>query len=293
VATVGPQQAQPSGINAPRGRLWQANEQFPDLTRRISRSTTVALLLSPAGLLLVSVIRLLLIAHYDTTTALAIASSGGYVNTLFGSVIPIIPLLLPYIAMVLLFSGRVILGLLAAVATCLVSPTTVRLSTVLQTSSGAWHRISTGGWIYAFVGLGVLVVLLLLVELVGIGYASVFRSLAAIAFVALIPLVIQAYPLPLHNSYYATLLKQPWLPAEVIQTSSGHTITGYVVADDQGWVTILNANTRVIYRYHASLISSRQVCQYGNSRARQPFLPLLAPAQDASRSKVPSCADLR
>jgi hypothetical protein len=92
--------------------LWQANEQFPDLTRRISRSATIALLLSPAGLLLVSVIRLLLIADYNTTTALAIASSGGYVNTLFGSVMPIIPLLLPYIAMVLLFSGRVILGLL-------------------------------------------------------------------------------------------------------------------------------------------------------------------------------------
>ncbi len=279
-------------MNAPRGRLWQANEQLPDLTRRISRSTTVALLLSPVGLLLVSVIRLLLIADYNTTTALAIASSGGYVNTLFGSVIPVIPLLLPYIAMVLLFSGRVILGLLAALATCLVSPTTARPSAVLQSSSGAWHRISTGGWIYLFVGLGVLVVLLLLIELVGIGYAAVFRSLAVIAFIVLIPLVIQAYPLPLQNSYYATLLKQPWLPAEVIQTSSGQVITGYVVADDQGWLTILNANTRLIYRYHASLIASRRVCQYGNTRARQPFLPLLAPAPDAGRNRVPSCASL-
>jgi hypothetical protein len=273
--------------------LWQANAQFPDLTRRISRSTTVALLLSPAGLLLVSVIRLLLIADYNTTTALAIASSGGYVNTLFGSVIPIIPLLLPYIALVLLFSGRVILGLLAALATSLVSPATVRLSTVLRSSSVAWHRISTGGWIYLFVGLGVLVVLLLLVELVGIGYPAAFRSLAAIAFVTLIPFVIQAYPLPLQNSYYATLLKQPWLPAEVIQTSSGQVITGYVVADDQGWLTILNANTRLIYRYRASVIVSRRVCDYGNARTRQPFLPLLAPAQDANRDKVPSCAFLR
>jgi hypothetical protein len=146
---------------------------------------------------------------------------------------------------------------------------------------------------YAFVGLAVLVALLLLVELVGIGYAAVFRSLAAIAFVALIPLVIQAYPLPLRNSYYATLLKQPWLPAEVIQTSSGRIITGYVVADDQGWLTILNANTRLIYRYHASVIARRRVCQYGNTRMRQPFLPLLAPDQDASLNQVPSCASLR
>jgi hypothetical protein len=174
-----------------------------------------------------------------------------------------------------------------------VSPTTITLSSVLQSSSLAWHRISTGGWIYAFVGLGVLAVLLLLVELVGIGYAAVFRSLAAIAFVALIPFVIQAYPLPRQNSYYATLLKQPWLPAEVIQSSSGEMVTGYVVADDQGWLTILNANTRLIYRYRDNVIASRRVCQYGNTRVRQPFLPLLAPAQDASRNQVPPCASLR
>lgn len=290
MVTIGPKSGQPSEINPPRGRLWQANEQLPDLTRRISRSATVALLLSPVGLILVSVIRLLLIADYNTTTAMAIASSDGYVNTLFGSVIPIIPLLLPYIAMVLLFSGRVILGLLAALAAALISPTTITLSSVLQSSSLAWHRISTGGWVYAFIVLGVVVVGLLFVELVGLGYAAATRSLAAIAFVALIPFVIQAYPLPRQNSYYATLLRQPWLPAEVIHTSSGQTVTGYVVADDQGWMTILDANTRLIYRYRSSVIVSRRVCQYGNAPARQPFLPLLAPVQDASRSRVPSCA---
>lgn len=55
----------------------------------------IALLLSPLGLVLISAGRLLIISDFNTTTATAIASSTGYVNTLLGSLIPLVPVLFP------------------------------------------------------------------------------------------------------------------------------------------------------------------------------------------------------
>jgi len=52
---------------------------------------SIALILSPAGLLLISAGRLLIVANFNTTTAVTIASSGGFVNTLLGTVIPLVP----------------------------------------------------------------------------------------------------------------------------------------------------------------------------------------------------------
>src|SRR5215469_4076908 len=95
------------------GRSWYANALTLDVTRRLSRSATIALLVSPAGILIISIIRVLIVADYNTTTALAIASSGGYVNTLFGTIIPLVPIFLPYVALGLLFSDRVILAIAA------------------------------------------------------------------------------------------------------------------------------------------------------------------------------------
>src|SRR5437879_6278988 len=83
-------------------RPWRGYDLIPDITGRLSKSATIALLLSPAGIILIAVIRLLIISNYNVTTALAIASTGGYINTLFGTVLPMVPVLLPYLALVLL-----------------------------------------------------------------------------------------------------------------------------------------------------------------------------------------------
>jgi hypothetical protein len=108
------------GIGQQNWRPWQ------DVIRwRLSRSGTIALLLSPIGLLLISVARLLVVSDYNTVTASAIVSSGGYVNALLGTFIPVVPFLLPYLALVLLFFNRVILAILGILATALISPVAI------------------------------------------------------------------------------------------------------------------------------------------------------------------------
>ena len=102
---------------------------------------TVALVLSPVGLLLISVTRLLIVADYSTNTAVAIASTGGYVNTLLGTVIPLVPVFLPYLAIVLLLFRRFVLSGLTFGATLLVSPTRLAPFTALNSFKEDWHRV--------------------------------------------------------------------------------------------------------------------------------------------------------
>src|ERR1700748_579257 len=83
----------------------------------------VALLLSPLGLIIISVGRLLIISDYNTTTATAIASSTGYFNTLLGTLIPLVPAFIPYIALLLLLLRQFVLSLIAFAFTALFAPT--------------------------------------------------------------------------------------------------------------------------------------------------------------------------
>ncbi len=86
------------------------------------RSATLAVIVSPIGLIVISVIRLLIVAGYNPDTALAIVSSGGYVGTLLGTIIPLVPIFAPYLALVLLFFNRVIPAILMLLATAFMSP---------------------------------------------------------------------------------------------------------------------------------------------------------------------------
>jgi hypothetical protein len=277
-----------SDAGSPRGRPWQAAELVPNITRYLSRSATIALLLSPVGLVLLAVIRLLIISNYNTATALAIASSGGYVNTLFGTVIPMVPILLPYLTLVLLFTNRVILGILSAAATALISPTAVTKPAFLNFIKEAWHAIGTNN---ARVGLGIFAVLvgfLLLVQLGSRGLSVFSRSLATIFCIALVPVILLLYPFPTHNSYYAQLMRQPWLPAESITLRSGTSLTGYILSEDQEWVTILNDKTRRIFYYPPSQITKREVCQPARAPVAPPLISLVPPA-GISVSRPPQC----
>ena len=95
------------------------------MLRRIQRSSTVALVLSPVGLLLLAATRVLIVSDYNLSTALAILSSSGYINTLIGSVIPLVPVLMPYVALVLLYLDRMVAALLTFAAALLISPATM------------------------------------------------------------------------------------------------------------------------------------------------------------------------
>jgi hypothetical protein len=116
-------------------------------SKRVSNAIRVAIL-SPSVLLFISAVRLLIIANYDPTTASAIASSTGVVGTLLGTLIPIVPALLPLLAMVMMIFRRPILLAFAVIGTVLVSPAYATpkeawLETINQFAT-VMHAIKTG-----------------------------------------------------------------------------------------------------------------------------------------------------
>ena len=94
-------------------------------------SKSIALLLSPLGLILIGAVRLFVIADYNTTTAVTIASSGGYVSTLLGSIIPLIPIFMPYVALILLLFRQFFLSIIAFVFAVFITPTRLTLPAAL------------------------------------------------------------------------------------------------------------------------------------------------------------------
>jgi len=258
--------------------------------QRLSRSATIALLLSPVGLLIISVARLLIVSNYNPATALAIASSGGYADTLLGTVIPLVPIIMPYLALVFLFFNRVILAILAFVATVFVSPVAVSRPAVRGIVQRDWHfiRHAPTAIIIIMIALAVLVILLLAVELLGLGFNIFMRTLASIACIAFIPLVSQLYSFSLAPNYYTELIRQPWLPAETITLVSGQSFTGYVLSDDGDWLVALRNDNRAVYYYLGADVIKRQICQLNSARQSQPLItfPL---AQENKPAPTPLC----
>lgn len=85
------------------------------------------LLLSPLGVVLISAGRLLIISNYNATTATTVASSTGYVNTILGSIIPLVPIFIPYMALLLLLFRQFTLSALTFVFSAFIAPTSLTL----------------------------------------------------------------------------------------------------------------------------------------------------------------------
>ena len=105
------------------------------------RSRWTALLFSPVGLLLLSAARLIIISDFNTTTATTVASSGGYVNTLLGPVIPLLPVFVPYVALLLLLARHFVLSIVAFVFTVFITPTSLRLPVTLRLARLDEHQL--------------------------------------------------------------------------------------------------------------------------------------------------------
>jgi hypothetical protein len=264
------------GSTQDSGRVWQGDRLLRAVTDRLGRSATIALLISPIGVLFVSVARLLIISDYNPATASAIASSGGYVDALLGTVIPLIPLVLPYLALILLFVNRVIPGLLALLAAALISP--VAMSRPASDRLMDRNLAALGGAsipvLIILALLAVLVGVCLLVTLAGIGFGTFARIAGVIACIGLLPTVAKLYPLPETGTYYHQLLRQPWLPAETITLSTGQRFTGYALGDSGSSVVILKDSTRTVSYYPDSDIVSRQICVTGRMSAGRPLITL-------------------
>ena len=252
---------------------------------RLSRSNTIALIASPVGLLLLSATRLLIISNYNPATASTVVSSGGYVDTLLGTIIPLIPIFMPYLTLMLLFFSRVIPSVLAFLVTALISPATTG-------RAGAWNLVKRDwnliiGWssahLFIVVILAIPAISLLLITL-PLGFSAFFKTVGTIASLALVPYIVQLYPLPHNNNFYAEQLRQPWLPAETITLASHRYITGYTLSSDSDWLVVLLAGNRQIVYYLSAEVARRQVCQIGKAGPVRPLVTLVPAA-----THVPLC----
>jgi hypothetical protein len=274
----------------PLGSAWQRYRGIYDVPGRLSRSATVALILSPVGLILISVTRLLIVSDYNPVTASAIVSSGGYVDTLFGTVIPLVPIFTPYLALVLLFFNRVPAALLTFLAAAFISPVVVSRPLALHLLDRDWYLVFHHNLLVTIIMilLAVLFILFLFAEVAGIGIDVGVRTIAVIACLLLIPFIVSLYPLPLNNKFYSELIRQPWMPAETIVLTSGHDFIGYVLSDNGTWLVVLMNSGRTINYYRSGDVASRKICQIGPTPPRQPLITFF-PAGLHAPTRTPLC----
>lgn len=256
---------------------------------RLRRSATIALILSPVGILLVSAARLLIVSNYNVTTASGIITSGGYVDTLLGTLLPLVPVLLPYIALALLFFKRVILATLTIIATVFVSSAAVSAHGFLSVSEHYTAQI--GNWSlknYCAAGLlgvlGAFVVVFLAVLLASAEYTTFFRVLGTILSIGLIPIVVALYPLPVEGSYYQNQVKQLWLPAEKVTFTDHRTLIIYKLSSDSIFIEALVADSRTIRYLREIHVADQQICLLERADSGRPLVALFH-----NNSAVPSC----
>jgi hypothetical protein len=280
-------------VNQSLGPAWQSYRGIYDVPGRLGKSATIALVLSPVGFILVSVARLLIVSDYNPVTASAIVSSGGYVDTLLGTVIPLLPIFLPYVALIFLFFNRVIPAIFAFIATAFVSPIAINRSSALSFAHDVWYMMihHNSAVILLIILLAAAFALLLLVELTQLGFDIAIKTVATSACVLLIPFVVRLYPLPLNNEFYAEQIKQPWLPPETITLSSGQNFTGYVLADAGSWLVVLRNDSRVVIYYPSAEVTNRKACRIGPIALEQPLITFFPTGLHAP-THTPSCAVL-
>jgi hypothetical protein len=252
------------------------------------------ILVTPVGLALISAVRLVIISNYDVTTAVTVAESGGYVNTFLGSLIPLVPVFMPYLALVFLAFRRFILCALAIAATVLISPVVVRPSVVtLGYFDNYWLSTlhSMSGHVQdalSAIAIGILICGLIMPwgDFRGWVYTLVTTLWACAAVVTLLPYLLIAYPAPGTQSL-ASYLRQPWLTAEQITVDPSKIYQGYVLSSDDQWMTVLLYQSRTIAYFRADSVTARIVCEPPAKPSPSPLVRLV----NAKSASLPECRD--
>jgi hypothetical protein len=251
-------------------------------------------LATPVGLALISAVRLLIISNYNVTTAVTVAESGGYVNTFLGSLIPLVPVFMPYLALIFLAFRRFILCALTVVATALISPVVRPPVAALHDFDnywiGAFHWMSLNIVDAAAIAFGIWVATLMIPwrYLRGSWLHLLLGALwACVAVFALIPYLVTAYPTPSTQSFYASYLRQPWLTAEQITVDPSKIYQGYVLSSDDQWMTVLLYQSRTIAYFRADSVTARIVCAPPAKPPPPPLVRLL----NAKSAPLPACRD--
>jgi hypothetical protein len=152
---------------------------------------SLAWLLSPFGILLIAAGRLIVVSDYNTTTAVTIASSGGFLNTLLGSVIPLVPIFMPYLALLLLLFRRFLLSLLAFVFAIFITPAPISLTSTLDLVKEDWNVLVAE---VSDERLAVIVIVLIVVSLLWVYNRSFAEALSAIVVIVVAIAIMYAAP---------------------------------------------------------------------------------------------------
>jgi hypothetical protein len=250
----------------------------------------IALLVTPVGLALIAAVRLLIISNYNVTTAVTVAESGGFVNTFLGSLIPLVPVFMPYLALVFLAFRRFILCAFAIMATALISPV-VRPSVVTLSYLDYYWFAIYGDLRSALPDIVFVIVLCGVLAAWGgslgwyVGYTLFTIIWACVAVVALAPYLLTAYPAPQTQSVYASYLSQPWLTAEQITVDPSKIYQGYVLSSDDQWMTVLLYQSRTITYFRADSVTARIVCAPPTKPPPPPLIRLV----NAKSVPLPEC----
>ena len=155
---------------------------------------SIALILSPIGVLLISAARLIIVANFNTTTAVTIASSGGFINTLLGTVIPLVPVFMPYFALLLLLSRHFLLSISAFAFAAFITPTSITLTDVLYLVQTDWYNLVV---MTSDNRRTIIVVVLVILVVLWIYNRSLPEALSAVVVMAVAVALLFAVPNPL------------------------------------------------------------------------------------------------
>jgi hypothetical protein len=175
------------------------------------------LLLSPLGVVLISAGRLLIIANYNATTATTIASSTGYVNTILGSIIPLVPIFIPYMALLLLLFRQFTLSALTFVFSAFIAPTSLTLPISRPLAAEDTYQVADR----INADRPITLILALLIMIIAYGY---FRSwVEALATVLLLTVAVALLSAPvIRDLYLPSSLLSANSRERTIGTSFGH-----------------------------------------------------------------------
>jgi hypothetical protein len=235
-------------------------------------------------------IRVLAVADYQPEVALAVAQQGGTGSVALGSLIPLLPTILPLaitlISPIVIFLGTfgspsgayrlVFLEWLLVLPTLLITPANGRSFLGLFWS---------GLWTDPILAIGAVLVLLLRISRWRASSFDLPLPGVGLMLLAVIPFFFAAgYRADRHLDIYGEL-RTPWLPAEEVTLSSGPRFVGYALKDTAQEAIFLVEKGRTITRVKVPEIGRRQICRIGP--------PQQLPAwhsPEAAPGQLPSCS---
>ena len=189
-----------------------------------------------------------------------------------------IPIFIPYVALVFLFFRRFLISAIAFLAAAFISPAQIHASRRVTpyTATDLWHAVLN--WVNSnalVIIAGAFVLCWIFVSWIRgrWGQYQLFSVAWIIgAAVILIPIIAPIYPIPNAVSFYVAELRQPWLPEEKITLTTGQVDYGYTLTTNNNWFEILTAGSRTIRYIPARYVGGRDVCQQTESFS--PLIPL-------------------